>query len=996
MLLYSASDVCGIDTMTVSHSYFTCGDIGLWQDTLMVTDIHGNTSTCVSSVTIMDMTPPDTRCKDITLYLDALGSASMLPADIDSGSTDGCGISSLVASATIFTCADTGVRIVTLVATDPTGNSSNCTSFVTVVDTVAPIALCKDTLLYLDATGEAHITGDEINNGSSDNCSFGVSLSAGSFTCTDIGATTVTLYVIDASGNTSTCTGVVTVMDTLAPTAVCKDFLVSLDSAGTASITAADINNGSSDGCGISSITASPTDFTCADAGPNPVVLTVTDMNGNTSACTSTVTVSDDIAPVVLCKDITIYLKGSGLQSILPSDMDNGSHDNCGIDSMSVTESIFTCADVGSGLVTLVVYDAAGNAGYCTATVTVMDTSSPAVICRDITLYLNASGTATVTPAQIDSVSTDACGIAGMSLTFALATLSGTFTCSELGANPVTLHVTDVNGNTSSCVSNVTVADTLPPVAHCTFQTVYLDSAGSGTIAEDAVDNGSTDNCGVNTLDTDITFFDCTLAGPNTVTLTVTDLSGNSASCTATVTVVDATPPAMACHDITVTLSGSGFALVTGGMVDAGSTDNCGLAALWVSQDTFTCANIGMFDIILYASDPSGNTASCTATVEVTGGAGTAPLDLGPDRNWCPGDLFTLYAGPGFASYAWSEGSVTDSLVVSVPMSYSVTVVNAFGCVFSDTVEILDYVIVDGLVTTDGPAVLCLDGVLTLHGPAGCGSYEWSTGETSRDIEVTAGGWYSVYATDPDGCRQLDSIYVSTVGIAAPNVVVSPGGTVNVCDAVPVTLDAGAGYDHYWWSNGDTTQVVTVMPGSSYCVVASNSFGCRDSSEWVAVVLSDSVDAVLTLTSGTLYAAPTGTGYTYEWYRDGIILAGETDDELTPTVNGNYKVEVTQSGGCMGSDSLDYMLVGTEGPETPVWEVFPNPSNGNITIRSSRVIESGVTIRVTDMSGRVLTQQEINRFSGEMALDLTQLPAGIYHLEVNNQGLKESIKLVIQ
>ncbi|MBK9335622.1 MAG: HYR domain-containing protein [Lewinellaceae bacterium] len=117
------------------------------------------------------------------------------------------------------------------------------------------------------------------------------------------------------------------------------------------------------------------------------------------------------------------------------------------------------------------------------------------------------------------------------------------FTCNHVGSNTVTLTVTDVNTNTATCEATVTVADTTDPTALCRNTTVYLDNAGNGSTTAAAVDNGSSDNCGISSLELSQTNFTCNDVGPNTVTLTVTDATGNTASCSATVTVADNIPP---------------------------------------------------------------------------------------------------------------------------------------------------------------------------------------------------------------------------------------------------------------------------------------------------------------------------------------------------------------------------------------------------------------------------------------------------------------------
>lgn len=75
--------------------------------------------------------------------------------------------------------------------------------------------------------------------------------------------------------------------------AIAQNITVTLNSAGTASISASDVNSGSSATCGIASMSVSPSTFTCADLGANTVTLTVTDVNGFTGTATATVDVTN-------------------------------------------------------------------------------------------------------------------------------------------------------------------------------------------------------------------------------------------------------------------------------------------------------------------------------------------------------------------------------------------------------------------------------------------------------------------------------------------------------------------------------------------------------------------------------------------------------------------------------------------------------------------------------------------------------------------------------
>ena len=107
--------------------------------------------------------------------------------------------------------------------------------------------------------------------------------------------------------------------------------------------------------------------------GVTTVTYTVTDALGLSATCSFTVTVIDDVIPVAVCADIDVYLDPeTGEATIDVDDIDDGSIDNCGIASMTISDDHFDCTDIASiQLVTLTVTDNAGNVGTCVANVTV-------------------------------------------------------------------------------------------------------------------------------------------------------------------------------------------------------------------------------------------------------------------------------------------------------------------------------------------------------------------------------------------------------------------------------------------------------------------------------------------------------------------------------------------------------------------------------------------------------------------------------------------------
>ncbi|KAF0239917.1 MAG: HYR domain-containing, partial [Chitinophagaceae bacterium] len=213
----------------------------------------------------------------------------------------------------------------------------------------------------------------------SDNCAI-ASVSNNAPTVYPIGTTTVTWTVIDIHGNRSTASQQVTVSDQQAPIVHTQNITVYLNASGTATITAAQINNGSTDNTSIATYALNESSFSCATAGEQMVVLTVTDIYGNAASANAMVTILDAIAPsVTAVANQTNCANVSGSNyTIAPLT----ATDNCTIASVTYTVTGATnrtgvgydasgAFSIGTSVIKWTVTDASGNATSSSTSVTV-------------------------------------------------------------------------------------------------------------------------------------------------------------------------------------------------------------------------------------------------------------------------------------------------------------------------------------------------------------------------------------------------------------------------------------------------------------------------------------------------------------------------------------------------------------------------------------------------------------------------------------------------
>ena len=159
--------------------------------------------------------------------------------------------------------------------------------------------------------------------------------------------------------------------------AVCQNTTVALNANGIYSLNASEIDVTPASECGNPDIgLTGVTIYTCNNLGPNNIVLTY-DYGSFQSSCAATVTVVDNRFPDVYCANTTVSLGANGIGVLSPDDVDNGSIDNCSITSRTLSQTTFSCADIGPQFVVMDVTDASGNTESCSILVNVVDGNVP-------------------------------------------------------------------------------------------------------------------------------------------------------------------------------------------------------------------------------------------------------------------------------------------------------------------------------------------------------------------------------------------------------------------------------------------------------------------------------------------------------------------------------------------------------------------------------------------------------------------------------------------
>ncbi len=305
------------------------------------------------------------------------------------------------------------------------------------------------------------------------------------------------------------------------------------------------------------------------------------------------------------------------------------------------------------------------------------------------------------------------------------------------------------------------------------------------------------------------------------------------------------------------------------------------------------------------------------------------------ETTFCQGDSVVLSAPAGYL-YSWSNGEDEQNINVTQPDSYSLKVIDSNGweSPSSDTIKVY----VDSLpdkpdIIASGVTTFCDGDSVTLSAPSGF-TYNWSNGVSIQEMKIDTTGSYSLTVTDENSCTSTVSDTVIVTVNALP--VIDLGNDTTITTDYIISLDAGAGFASYLWSNDSITQTLEI-----------------DGSE-------------------------VGTGI----YNYSVTV---TDDN---TCSNSDTIEITVESGS-GIDNLSLK---------PLIKLYPNPTTGIINIIIEGYSEQNLTIEVLNITGELVYSKQLKNMKVKTIekIDLSDQPKGIYILKLHNNKIMHFRKVLLQ
>ncbi len=325
---------------------------------------------------------------------------------------------------------------------------------------------------------------------------------------------------------------------------------------------------------------------------------------------------------------------------------------------------------------------------------------------------------------------------------------------------------------------------------------------------------------------------------------------------------------------------------------------NDGSEYLWSTSETSQKINVdvdGEYKVAIT------NWAECETkdTIRVVFNNGPT-VDLGEDLNICEGEEATIDAlNPGL-SYSWNTGETSQTIILDATGIFGVEVTNEFGCIGSDSMNLIVNTL--PVVELGNDTSICIGESVDLDANNTGLNYSWNTGGNSQQITINSSGIYGVEVRDAIGCLGSDSMELIVKDLP----IVDLGDDQKICDGKSIELDAENAGLNYNWSNGASSQTVTLDESGIYSVEVTDEIGCLGTDEMELIVNPMPIvnlgnDTAICIGESVDLDAQ-NPGFNYTWN------TGATSQSINITTTGNYEVRVFDEIGCADTSDMNLQV----------------------------------------------------------------------------------------
>jgi len=384
----------------------------------------------------------------------------------------------------------------------------------------------------------------------------------------------------------------------------------------------------------------------------------------------------------------------------------------------------------------------------------------------------------------------------------------------------------------------------------------------------------------------------------------------------------------------------------------------------------------------------------------------------GNDVAICQGDSVTLTANGG-NTYLWNNNPSLCCLNIPNPVAtpsltttYTVTVTSSCGSA-SDEVVVTVNPKPAAYITTNNPISFCDGGSATLvayYNPAYV--YNWyvdgvssGTNDTLFISEIT--GTYNVFVTNNFSCSQLsNSININVFPLPTGNITASDTTVFCQGDSVVLTLNTTASNIYDWNKDGllitgSNNIPLTVNTSGNYNALITDNNGCTTYTSMVGVTVNPTPSKpIITVSGGTLLSSSLVGN---QWYQEGNLIQNATHRPYTPTVTGNYSVQVTSPEGCQSpmSDTY-YITVGINEIDNNLFvNVYPNPNNGTLYLSALLENVNEMYIELFDALGKSVYTNYLKGDINNRSIDISHLSEGLYFIKLTYNNKNEMGKIML-